>query len=131
MGLGDLLLWAFRAARRADRRRAARNQRNQRAAVASQRLIVAAQRKLERNDRTRQTQMEKLVRTRHWDAMILERRAGLAVDPKKHTRTSGETAAEATALIKETESGLEELRATGRWRRDGESIADWLARVKD
>jgi hypothetical protein len=80
------------------------------------------------SERARQAEMERLVRTRHRDAMILERRAG---DPKKHMRTSTEISAEATALIKETERRLAELEAQGRGRRDGESIADWIARVEN
>ena len=120
MGLGDLLVGVFRAALRADRRRAARNRRaavvKQQAAVRTQRIIVAAQRKIERNDRMAQAEMEKLVRARLRDQKILDRRAGVTVDPKKYMRTSGEVAAEATVLIKETESHLEELRTTGRWR---------------
>jgi hypothetical protein len=93
--------------------------------------MAAAQRKLERNDRTLQARMEKLVRTRHLDQMILDRRAGLAVDPKKHLRTSAEISAEATALINESIGHLEQLSGDGRARREGESIADWLARLKD
>jgi hypothetical protein len=135
MGLGDLLLWAFRAARRADRRRAARNRRaaatEQRVAVGTQRAMVTAQRKLESNDRMLQARMEKLVRTRHRDAAILERRAGLPADPKKHIRTSGEISAEATALIKESLGHLEELSGDGRGRRQGESMAAWLGRLND
>ncbi len=92
--------------------------------------MSAAQRKLERNDRLLQTQMEKLVRTRHRDEMILEQRPGLAVDPKKHMRTSAEISAEATALIKETLGHLEELGGGGRGRRQGESLTVWLARIK-
>ncbi len=93
--------------------------------------MVTAQRKLERNDRLMLSRMEKLVRTRHRDEMILERRAGLEIDPKKHIRTSAETTAEATALITETHRHLEELSGDGRGRRLGESITDWLARVKE
>jgi hypothetical protein len=70
--------------------------------VQTERLMAAAQRKIERNDRMLQARMEKLVRTRHLDQMILDRRAGLAVDPKKHLRTSAEISAEATALINES-----------------------------
>lgn len=139
MGLGDLLVWVFRAARRGDRRRAARNRRavaaNQRAALAqqravaiAQRLIAAAQRKLDRNDRLRQAEVEKLVRTRLRDQKIQDRRAGLTVDPKKYLRTSAEISAEATALIRDGERHLERLSGDGRGRREGESAADWLAR---
>jgi hypothetical protein len=93
--------------------------------------MAAADRKLERNDRTFQTQMERLVRTRHRDQMILDRRAGLPADPKKHMLTSAEVSAEATALIKETLEHLDRLSGDDRGRRPGESMADWLARVKD
>ncbi len=90
--------------------------------------MAAADRSLERNDRLLQARMETLVRTRHRDQMILDRRAGLTVDPKKYMRTSAEISAEATALIKET-LGHPEVSGDGRGRRPGESMADWLARV--
>jgi hypothetical protein len=89
--------------------------------------MASADRRFERNDRLLQARMEKLVRTRHRDAMILERRAGLPADPKKHMRTSAEISAEASALIKENLTHL----GDDRGRRPGESMADWLARVKD
>lgn len=75
--------------------------------------------------------MEKLVRTRHRDAMILERRAGLPADSKKHVHTSAEISAEASALIKETLEHLDERSGDALGRRPGESIADWLARVRE
>lgn len=138
MGLGHFLLRLFRAAHRADKRRAARNRRaalaqqraalaQQRAAVQAQRLITAAQRKIERNDHMQHAEMEKLVRTRLRDQRILDQRAGLTVDPKKYMRTSAEISAEATALIKEANKYLGEL-GDGRARREGESASDWLAR---
>jgi hypothetical protein len=98
--------------------------------VAKQQVVVAAQRKLERNDRLLQTRMEELVRTRHRDEMIQEQRAGLVVDPKKHMRTSAEISAEATALIKQTIGQLEELSGDNSGRRQGESMTDWLARIE-
>lgn len=139
MGLGHLLLRLFRAAHRSDKRRAARNRRaamahqraamaQQRAALQTQRVIVAAQRKLERNDRMRQAEMEKLVRTRLRDQKILDRRAGLKIDPKKYIRTSAEISAEAAALIRAAQKHIAELSGDGRARREDESAADWLAR---
>jgi hypothetical protein len=95
--------------------------------VKTQQIMAAAQRKLERNDRMRQAEMEKLVRTRLRDQKILDRRAGLAVDPKRYMRTSAEIAAEASALIREAEKRVEELPP----RREGESTADWLARARN
>jgi hypothetical protein len=135
VGLGDLLVWVFRAARRADKRRAARKRRaaaaKRRVTVGTQQMMAAAQRKIERNDRMRQAEMEKLVRTRLRDQKILDRRAGLAVDPKNYMRTSAEISSEATALIKKAQKYLEE-RGDERVRREGESAAEWLARrLKD
>lgn len=131
VGLGDLLLWVFRAARRADRRRAARNRRaavaNQRLAVKTNQVMAAARRKIDRNERLQQAAMEKLVRSRLRDQKVLDRRAGLTVDPKKYMRTSTEISAEATARIKEAEKYLRES-GDERVRREGESAADWLAR---
>jgi hypothetical protein len=89
----------------------------QRAAVATQQIMATADRRLERNDRLLQARMEKLVRTRHHDA----------ADPTKYMRTSAEISAEASALIKETLAHV----GDDRGRRPGESMADWLARVKD
>ncbi|HXN01425.1 MAG TPA: hypothetical protein VN973_05990 [Candidatus Dormibacteraeota bacterium] len=103
---------------------------NQRTAVKTHQVMAAAQRKLDRTDRMLQARMEKLVRTRLRDQMIRDRRAGLTVDPKKYMRTSTEISAEATALIKETFAHVEEG-SDGRGRRLGESMADWLTRVKD
>lgn len=103
----------------------------QQAAVRTQRIIVAAQRKIERNDRMAQAEMEKLVRARLRDQKILDRRAGVTVDPKKYMRTSAEISDEATARVKEAQKYLRE-RGDERVRRDGESAADWLARqLKD
>ncbi|MHB8689015.1 MAG: hypothetical protein ACYDB4_17775 [Candidatus Dormibacteraceae bacterium] len=71
--------------------------------------------------------MEKLVRSRLRDQMILDRRAGLPVDPKKYMRTSAEVSAEAKALIASAAKYVEE-QGDATARREGESAADWLAR---
>jgi hypothetical protein len=122
----------LRSIYRAEKRRLAANRRaelaKQRAAVKSEQIIATGQRRIERNDRKLQPEMEKLVRTRLRDQRVLDQRAGLPIDPARYQRTSDEVTAEARELILKAQRQLTEQGLYGSARREGESAADWLAR---